>query len=71
MQAHVVVSNDVLPGVALSHKGRWPKLEASAANVNFLNPGEKSDMGESTAVHGIEIEVVLVPSAQPTGVTSG
>ena len=44
-------------GVALSHKGRWPKREDARANVNVLNPGEKADMGESTAVHGIEVTV--------------
>jgi anaerobic selenocysteine-containing dehydrogenase len=63
LRARLVVSEDVLPGVALSHKGRWPKLEAGSANVNFLNPGEKADMGQSTAVHGVEVE--LGPVAAP------
>ena len=27
------------------------------ANVNVLNPGIKSDMGQSSAVHGIEVTV--------------
>jgi anaerobic selenocysteine-containing dehydrogenase len=50
--------SDALPrGVALSHKGRWPKREAGQANVNVLNPGRKTDMGESTSVHGIEVTV--------------
>jgi anaerobic selenocysteine-containing dehydrogenase len=44
-------------GVALSSKGRWPKREAARANVNVLNPGTKSDMGDSTAVHGVEVHV--------------
>lgn len=65
---HVVLANasgrlpltlalsDLLPrGVAYAPKGRWPKLEASHANVNVLNPGERSDMGDSTAVHGVEV----------------
>jgi hypothetical protein len=43
--------------VALSPKGRWPKREAAQANVNMLNPGQKSDMGENTYVHGIEVTV--------------
>ncbi|UCF81844.1 MAG: molybdopterin-dependent oxidoreductase [Acidobacteriota bacterium] len=50
-------SEETLPGVALAHKGRWPKREPGRANVNFLNPGNKTDMGESTAVHGIEVTV--------------
>jgi len=44
-------------GIALSHKGRWPKRQSDSANVNVLNPGLKSDMGESTSVHAVEIEV--------------
>jgi anaerobic selenocysteine-containing dehydrogenase len=57
LQAVVVLSEDVPMGVVLSHKGRWPRLDAAEANVNFLNPGRKADMGESTAVHGIEVEL--------------
>jgi anaerobic selenocysteine-containing dehydrogenase len=50
--------SDALPrGVAVSHKGRWPKQEPGHANVNVLNPGRKADMGESTCVHGIEVVV--------------
>jgi anaerobic selenocysteine-containing dehydrogenase len=48
--------SDLLPrGVAYAPKGRWPKLEPSHANVNALNPGDRSDMGDSTAVHGVEV----------------
>jgi hypothetical protein len=43
--------------VAFSPKGRWPKREAARANVNVLNPGTKADMGDSTAVHGVEVRV--------------
>ena len=47
---------DVVPaGVALSHKSRWPKLSKQRANINALNPGRKADMGESTAVHSVEV----------------
>jgi anaerobic selenocysteine-containing dehydrogenase len=50
---------DVVPrGVALSHKGRWPKREPQRANVNILNAGVKSDMGESTCVHAVEVTIV-------------
>ncbi len=48
--------SDLLPrGVAYAAKGRWPKRESSGANVNVLNPGDRSDMGDSTAVHGVEV----------------
>ena len=53
----VRISKDVPRGVALAHKGRWPKLEASKSNVNILNTGCKSDMVESTAVHSVEVEI--------------
>ena len=53
-----VALSDVVPrGVALSHKGRWPKAEGARANVNLLNPGVKTDMGESSSVHGVEVEI--------------
>jgi anaerobic selenocysteine-containing dehydrogenase len=54
---HVVTSDDMLPGVALSPKGRWPRLEEADANINVLYDGRKSDMGESTSVHGVEVQV--------------
>ena len=45
------------PGTAVAYKGRWPSLEANGANPNFLHAGQKCDMGESTSVHGIEVQV--------------
>jgi anaerobic selenocysteine-containing dehydrogenase len=51
------LSRDVVPGVALSYKGRWPKLSGQRANVNVLNPGVATDMGESSSVHGVEVTV--------------
>ncbi len=50
----------VLPGTALSYKGRWPSLEPTGANVNVLNPGAKADMGDSSAVHGVEVRITAV-----------
>jgi anaerobic selenocysteine-containing dehydrogenase len=51
------VSDAVAPGVALAHKGHWPKLEDAGVNVNALNPGVRSDMGESTSVHGTLVQI--------------
>jgi len=59
----VTLTETVPRGVALSHKGRWPKQEAGHRNVNVLNPGRKSDMGESTAVHSVEVTVGPVTAA--------
>jgi hypothetical protein len=50
-------------GVALVHKGRWPKLEASGCNVNVLNPGQKTDLAESSAVHSVEVQLVPMDQA--------
>ncbi len=56
--------SDQLPrGVALTHKGRWLATEAAGANVNVLNPGCKSDMGESTAVHSVQVRVQVASAA--------
>ncbi len=47
---------DIVPiGVALSHKSRCPKLSPQRANINALNPGRKTDMAESSAVHRVEV----------------
>jgi anaerobic selenocysteine-containing dehydrogenase len=57
LELMVACSEDVPEGVALIPKGRWPKLEAGTANVNVLNPGLRSDLGDSSAVHGTEVLV--------------
>ena len=51
----LTVSTDVPRGVILAHKSRWT---ASGVNVNALNPGAKSDLAESCAVHSINVAVV-------------
>ena len=53
----VTLTEGLPRGVALSYKGRWPKQEPGQSNVNVLNPGRKSDMGESTSVHSVEVTV--------------
>jgi hypothetical protein len=35
---------------------------SAVANVNVLNPGQKSDMGENTCVHGVEVAVTPLAS---------
>jgi anaerobic selenocysteine-containing dehydrogenase len=54
----VEISSAVPPGVAYAPKGRWPSHEPAGANVNALNPGDKTDMGESSAVHGVLVELL-------------
>ena len=57
LPARVRLDATLLPGVALAAKGRWPKGSSERGNVNRLNPGRKADMGESTAVHAVEVAV--------------
>jgi anaerobic selenocysteine-containing dehydrogenase len=57
LELEVVLSGDIPRGVAVAHKGRWLTDDAALSNVNVLNPGRKSDMGESTAVHSVEVTV--------------
>ena len=53
------ISQDTLPGVALVWKGNWPMYELKCGgNINLLNQGEKTDMGESSCVHNVEVELV-------------
>ena len=47
----------VPPSTILLHKGRWPKFETAGANVNVLNPGLKTDLAQSSSVHGIEVRI--------------
>ncbi|MFY9327479.1 MAG: molybdopterin dinucleotide binding domain-containing protein, partial [Georgfuchsia sp.] len=60
LTVNVGLSDRVPNGVALLPKGRWPSLDVRGANVNVLNPGEKSDLGESSAVHSVEVELEAV-----------
>ncbi len=61
LELKVVLSDDIPRGVAVAHKGRWLTQDAAHANVNVLNPGTKSDMGASTAVHSVEVTVEAAP----------
>ncbi|MEO0963229.1 MAG: molybdopterin-dependent oxidoreductase, partial [Pseudomonadota bacterium] len=59
LRAVVCISETVQPGVAVIYKGSWPK-HTGGKNVNVLNPGRKSDIAESSAVHSIEAHVARV-----------
>ena len=51
------LDEDVLPGTAVSYKGRWPRLEGTHENINFLHTAQMSDMGESSSVHSTVVRV--------------
>ena len=59
IELYATISDIVPRGVAMSPKGRWPRRESTGANINVLNDGAKADMGEATAVHGVEVTVRL------------
>ncbi|MDA0218622.1 MAG: molybdopterin-dependent oxidoreductase [Proteobacteria bacterium] len=49
------VISDIIPaGALLTDKSRWPGKEGGS-NVNVLHVPQKTDMGESTSVHGVEV----------------
>ena len=54
------VDSNVLPGIVISYKGRWPSLEDSAVNVNSVHTPIKTDMGESSSVHATEVIVEVL-----------
>jgi hypothetical protein len=54
----VTISEVTQPGVGIVHKGRWPSNTQGDANINALVKGHKSDMAESTTVHGTEAELL-------------
>ncbi len=49
--ARAAVAPLVPPGTLYGVKGHW------GSNLNRLNPGRKTDMGESTAVHAVAVKV--------------
>jgi len=65
IELSVRCSDIVARGVALAHKGRWPKGESGASNVNVLNSGERTDMGESSSVHGTLVRAPSCESPPP------
>lgn len=59
------IDDSVLPGTVLSYKGRWPLVEGSQTNVNFLHTARMADMGESTSVHSTEVGVRVKCQSKP------
>jgi anaerobic selenocysteine-containing dehydrogenase len=53
----VRITDELPVQVALIPKGGWPKLRPDGLNVNALTTTERSDMGQSTAIHGLEVVV--------------
>ena len=60
----VDVTEIAQPGVGVVYKGRWPGAEPSAANINLLHEGRKSDIGEATSVHSMEVDLQRAEAAE-------
>jgi anaerobic selenocysteine-containing dehydrogenase len=54
------VSDVTLPGALLAYKGHWPGAASRGSNVNASNPGDKTDMGESSPAHGVEVRISVL-----------
>ncbi len=54
LEAEAEIDDLIPPGAVYSVKGHW------GSNVNRLNPGAKTDMGESTAVHAVAVKVTAL-----------
>lgn len=54
----VTLSEAAQRGVGIVHKGRWPGAAPGDTNINALVSARKSDMAESTAVHGTEARLL-------------
>ena len=55
LNAHL--DDGILPGTVVAYKGRWPRLEDSQKNINFVHSAHMADMGESTSVHSTQVAV--------------
>ena len=55
------LSDAITPGALLSYKSRWLKTEPAPHNVNVLQAPTKTDMGESSSVHGTEVTIARIP----------
>jgi anaerobic selenocysteine-containing dehydrogenase len=53
----LAIGDEVPEGVALIPKGRWPSQEPGGVNVNVLTIARRTDMGESTAIHGTLVRI--------------
>ncbi|MEM8852173.1 MAG: molybdopterin-dependent oxidoreductase [Pseudomonadota bacterium] len=60
----VEISERAQPGMGIVYKGRWPGLERASANINVLHKGRKSDIGEATCVHSMEVSLTRREAAE-------
>lgn len=61
---HIRISEEAQLGIGIVHKGRWPGNSEGYANVNILVSGRKSDIAQSTTVHGTEVEITRLEAPE-------
>ncbi len=57
LMVELAIGDGVPEGVALIPKGRWPSHEPGGVNVNVLTTARRTDMGDSTAIHGTLVRI--------------
>lgn len=67
LTVQLAIGDGVPEGVALIPKGRWLTNEPGGANVNVLTMSRRTDMGDSTAIHGTLVRIEALPEAAATG----
>ncbi len=61
IQLTASIDDRVLPKTLVSYKGRWPSIESSGRNINFVHKANMSDMGNSSSVHSTEVILRMIP----------
>jgi anaerobic selenocysteine-containing dehydrogenase len=56
-QLRAVVSGNVLPGVAVSPKGRWQSSSPGGRNINWTTPDALADVGGQSTFHSNLVDV--------------
>jgi len=51
------IDGGVLPHTVVAYKGRWPRLEETQKNINFVHKAQMADMGNSSSVHSTQVKV--------------
>ncbi len=60
IELEVFVDDAILPKTLLSYKGRWPSIEKTKKNINFVHKAQKADMAESSSVHSTLVKIRVV-----------
>ena len=54
------IDDGVPSRTVVTYKGRWPRLEETQKNINFVHTAQMADMGGSSSVHSTQVKVQAV-----------